>query len=138
MTTTPQALTERARNVWGSADYNPIAVRDVLVSELLARAVDVHSGDRVLDVAAGTGNTALAAARRGAQVTATDLVPTMLDTASRRASVEGLDIRVEVADAQDLPFDDDSFDVVLSSFGAMYAPDQQRTADELVRVCRPG
>lgn len=138
MTTTPQALTERARNVWGSADYNPIAVRDVLVSELLARAADVHSGQRVLDVAAGTGNTALAAARRGGLVTATDLVPGMLDTASRRAAVEGLEIRTQVADAQELPFEDDSFDVVLSSFGVMYAPDQQRAADELLRVCRPG
>lgn len=138
MTPTPQALTERARNVWGAVDYNPIAVRDVLVSELLARAADVHSGDRVLDVAAGTGNTALAAARRGGRVTATDLVPAMLETASRRASVEGLDLRVEAADAQELPFEDGGFDVVLSSFGVMYAPDHARAASELLRVCRPG
>jgi SAM-dependent methyltransferase len=138
MTPTPQALTERARTVWGAVDYNPIAVRDVLVSELLARAVDVHSGDRVLDVAAGTGNTGLAAARRGGQVTATDLVPTMLEIAARRASVEGLELRTEVADAQELPFEDGSFDVVLSSFGVMYAPDHHRTANELIRVCRSG
>ncbi|HEX6468230.1 MAG TPA: class I SAM-dependent methyltransferase [Streptosporangiaceae bacterium] len=140
MTTAPQiqAQTERMRAVWGAADYQPIAVQDVLVSELLARAVDVHHGDRVLDVAAGTGNTALAAARRGGLVTATDFVPAMLDAASRRAAAEGLELRVEVADAQELPFPDGSFDVVLSSFGAMYAPDQQRTADELLRVCRPG
>ncbi|MBC6467402.1 class I SAM-dependent methyltransferase [Actinomadura alba] len=113
-------------------------MRDVLVSELLARAADVHSGERVLDVAAGTGNTALAAARRGGQVTATDLVPGMLETTSDRAAAEGLELNVQVADAQDLPFEDNSFDVVLSSFGAMYAPDQQRAADELLRVCRPG
>lgn len=138
MTITPQAQSERARKMWGSADYGPIAVRDVLVSELLVRAADVHSGERVLDVAAGTGNTALAAARRGGAVTATDIVPGMLDTASRRAAVEGLELATRVADAQDLPFEDGSFDVVLSSFGAMYAPDQQRTADELLRVCRPG
>ena len=138
MTTTPQAPPERARNVWGTADYHPIAVRDVLVSELLARAADVRNGDRVLDVAAGTGNTALAVAGRGGQVTATDLVPAMLERATERASVEGLDLRIEVADAQELPFADDSFDVVLSSFGVMYASDQQRAADELVRVCRPG
>jgi SAM-dependent methyltransferase len=140
MTTAPQiqAQTERMRSVWGAVDYQPIAVQDVLVSELLARAADVHSGDRVLDVAAGTGNTALAAARRGARVIATDFVSAMLETASRRAAAEGLDLGVQVADALDLPFDDDSFDVVLSSFGAMYAADQQRTADELLRVCRPG
>lgn len=140
MTMTPQAQaqSDRLRGVWGKADYHPIAVQDVLVSELLVRAADVHSGDRVLDVAAGTGNTALAAARRGGRVTASDFVPAMLETASRRAAAEGLDLRTEAADAQELPFEDDSFDVVLSSFGVMYAPDQQRAADELLRVCRPG
>jgi SAM-dependent methyltransferase len=138
MTTPTQTVSERARKMWGAVDYHPIAVQDVLVSELLARAADVHSGYRVLDVAAGSGNTALAAARRGARVTAIDIVPSLLDTASRRAAAEGLELDVQVADAQDLPFEDDSFDVVLSSFGAMYAPDQQRTASELTRVCRPG
>jgi ubiquinone/menaquinone biosynthesis C-methylase UbiE len=128
----------RARQIWEAVDYHPIAVQDVVVSELLARAADVHSGHRVLDVAAGSGNTALAAARRGARATATDLVPGLLETASRRAAAEGLELDVEVADAQNLPFEDDTFDVVLSSFGAMYAPDQQRTASELIRVCRPG
>jgi ubiquinone/menaquinone biosynthesis C-methylase UbiE len=131
-------LTDRMRDVWSLADFNPVAARVVLVGELLARAVDVHHGDRVLDVAAGTGNAALAAARRGGRVTASDFVPAMLATASRRAAVEGLELRTEVADAQHLPFPDDRFDIVLSTFGAMFAPDQQRTADELVRVCRPG
>jgi SAM-dependent methyltransferase len=92
----------------------------------------------VLDVAAGTGNTALAAARRGARVTATDFSPIGLERAVRRAAAEGLAIDTEVADAQRLPFDDASFDVVLSTFGVMYAPDQQLAADELLRVCRPG
>jgi SAM-dependent methyltransferase len=138
MTAPAQTMAERMRHVWGAVDYQPIAVQDVLVSELLARAADVHSGHRVLDVAAGTGNSALAAARRGARVTATDLVPGPLETASRRAAAEGLELDVRVADAQDLPFEDGTFDVVLSSFGAMYAPDQQRTASELIRVCRPG
>jgi ubiquinone/menaquinone biosynthesis C-methylase UbiE len=138
MTTPTQTAADRARHIWGAVDYQPLAVQDVVVSELLARAADVHSGYRVLDVAAGTGNTALAAARRGARVTATDLVPSMLQTASRRAAAEGLELEVQVADALELPFEDDTFDVVLSSFGAMYAPDQKRAASELARVCRPG
>lgn len=138
MTTPTQTKAERMRQMWAAVDYQPIAVQDLLVSELLARAADVHSGHRVLDVAAGTGNSALAAARRGARVTATDIVPGALETASRRAAAEGLGLDVEVADAQDLPFEDGTFDVVLSSFGAMYAPDQQRTVGELLRVCRPG
>jgi SAM-dependent methyltransferase len=138
MTTPTQTAADRARHIWGAVDYQPLAVQDVVVSELLARAADVHSGYRVLDVAAGTGNTALAAARRGARVTATDLVPSMLQTASRRAAAEGLDMEVQVADALELPFEDDTFDVVLSTFGAMYAPDQKRAASELARVCRPG
>ncbi|WP_242894392.1 class I SAM-dependent methyltransferase [Actinomadura litoris] len=137
MTATPQSPADRARKVWEATDYQPIATRDVLVSELLARAADVRSGQRVLDVAAGSGNTALAAARRGARVTAADVVPGLLETASRRAAVEGLELGVEVADAQELPFADGSFDVVLSSFGVMYAPDQRRAAAELLRVCRP-
>ncbi|MCO5972509.1 class I SAM-dependent methyltransferase [Actinoallomurus soli] len=138
MTTPAQTMAERTRQMWAAVDYHPIAVQDVLVSELLARAADVHSGHRVLDVAAGSGNSALAAARRGARVTATDIVPAALETAVRRAAAEGLQLEVEVADAQDLPFEDGTFDVVLSSFGAMYAPDQQRTVGELLRVCRPG
>ena len=126
--------------VWASrpAAFNAIATRTLIAAEQLARAADVHHGDRVLDVAAGTGNCALAAARRGAQVVATDLDADMLDVAVRRAGVEGLDLQVQTADAQDLPFDDDSFDIVLSSFGAIFAGDHRRTADELIRVCRPG
>jgi SAM-dependent methyltransferase len=126
------------RELWERADFNPIAARNVLTGELLASAADVHTGERVLDVAAGTGNTALAAARRGARVAASDFAPALLKTAARRAEVESLGLTIEYGDAQDLPFDDDSFDVVLSSFGAMYAPDQERTASELTRVCRPG
>jgi SAM-dependent methyltransferase len=130
--------TEQLRDVWQLVDFNPLAARNIVVGELLVRAVDVHSGERVLDVAAGTGNTALAAARRDARVTATDFAPALLATARRRAEVDSLELQTRVADAQDLPFGDDSFDVVLSSFGAQFAADQQRTADELVRVCRPG
>lgn len=131
-------VVERAGSIWGIVDYGPIAVGDVLVSELLGRAVDVHSGDQVLDVAAGTGNTALAAARRGGVATAIDVVPAALETASRRAAAEGLQLVCRVAGAEELPFEDNVFDVVVSTFGCMYAPDHQRAADELVRVCRPG
>lgn len=140
MTTTLfEQLTEQARTMWGAAvDYQPVANQAVMASELLVQAAGVGWGERVLDVAAGTGNTALVAARRGAKVTATDLGAVGLERAVRRADAEGLVLDTEVADAQRLPYDDASFDVVLSTFGVMYAPDQQRAADELLRVCRPG
>ena len=137
MTAVPDRV-GRIQALWGAADYHRIAVRDAYVSELLVRAVDVHPGERVLDVAAGSGNTAIAAARRGADVTATDIVSSALETAVRRAAVDGLDLWMEIADAQHLPFPDQSFHAVLSTFGVIYAPDHQRTADELVRVCRRG
>ena len=133
-----EELEGRLRQMWAATDYTPIATRETLVSELLVQAVDVHAGERVLDVAAGTGNTAMSAARRGGVVTASDLAPVNLERAARRAEAEGLELRYEVADAQKLPFEDDSFDVVLSSFGVMYAPDHERAAAELLRVCRPG
>ena len=129
---------EMSRAMWSAGDLARVAARLVLVGELLCRSVDVHAGERVLDVAAGSGNTAISAARRGARVTASDFVETLLDAARTRAEVEGLSLATAVADAQELPFEDGSFDVVLSTFGAMFAPDQQRAADELVRVCRPG
>jgi SAM-dependent methyltransferase len=104
----------------------------------LVRSAQVRAGERVLDVAAGAGNTSLAAARRFAEVLATDYVPDLLGHAQTRAAAEGLPLKTEVADAQALPYDDHAFDVVVSTFGAMFAPDQQRTADELLRVTRPG
>ncbi|HET6296651.1 MAG TPA: class I SAM-dependent methyltransferase [Kribbella sp.] len=134
-----ELMVERSRQIWNAGvDYQPIATQEVLVSELLARAADVHWGEAVLDVAAGTGNTALAAARRGGRVTAVDLGVAGLEMAQSRAAIEGVEVKTELADLQELPFADDTFDVVLSTFGTMYGPDQQKTADELVRVCRPG
>lgn len=130
--------TERARLTWSQADFTRAGAEQVLVAELLCRAIDVHPGERVLDVAAGSGNAALAAARRGARVTATDFVPKLLDSAARRAQAEGLELATQEADAQALPFADETFDVVLSTFGVMFAPDQDRAAAELLRVCRPG
>jgi ubiquinone/menaquinone biosynthesis C-methylase UbiE len=102
------------------------------------RALHVHAGEALLDVAGGAGNTALAAARRWAQVTCTDYVPALLEHAAARARCEGLPLATQVADAQDLPFPEGSFDVVTTTFGAMFAPDQQRTATELIRVLKPG
>jgi len=131
-------LTHRARRMWAEGNFARAGAEQVIVGELLARAVDIHPGQSVLDVAAGSGNAALAAARRGANVTATDFVPQLLRAAAQRAEVEGLHLDTQEADAQCLPFADGTFDVVLSTFGVMYAPDQSRAATELLRVCRPG
>lgn len=132
------AVTARQQQVWSAGDFARIGATLIIVAEQLCEAMDIHPGERVLDVAAGSGNAALAAARRFGEVTATDFVPHLLQTAARRAEVDGLPLVTQVADAQDLPFPDASFDVVLSTFGAMFAPDQERTAAELLRVCRPG
>lgn len=132
------AVTERQRAAWAAGDFGRIGSLVVLPPELLCEAVDVHPGERVLDVAAGNGAASLAAARRWAEVTALDFVDHLLESARTAAEVHGLELRTQVGDAQELPFADDSFDVVLSTYGAMFAPDQQRVADELVRVCRPG
>jgi len=126
------------QKIWADGDFAKVGAAQVIVGERLARAVDVHPGERVLDVAAGSGNAALAAARRGADVIATDFVGRLLGVAVRRADAEGLPLRTREADAERLPFADGEFDVVLSTFGVMFAPDQQRAADELLRVCRPG
>jgi SAM-dependent methyltransferase len=132
------AITARQQQVWSEGDFARVGVSQVIVGELLCEAVDLHPGEQVLDVAAGAGNTALAAARRWTEVVASDFVPDLLATAERRAACEGLRLTTRVADAQALPFPDSSFDVVLSTFGVMFAPDQERAAAELLRVCRPG
>jgi len=123
---------------WASGDYSSVGNRILAVSELLCDAVDLRSGERVLDVATGTGNAALAAARRFADVVGIDYVPDLLGLAQARAKAEGLEVEFRYGDAEAIDFADDSFDVVLSACGAMFAPDHQRTADELLRVCRPG
>ena len=109
-----------------------------IVAESLAEAADVRAGTDVLDVAAGNGNATLAAARRFASVTSTDYVPALLDKGRQRALAEGQQVQFQVADAEQLPFDDGSFDVVLSTFGAMFCPDHVRCADEMLRVLRQG
>jgi SAM-dependent methyltransferase len=130
------AITARRSLPSTEGDVARIGAPEVLHGELLCEAVDVHPGERVLDVT-GNGATSLAAARRWADVTATDVVDHLLDKARAIAEASGLPLATQVADPQELPFPDDSFDVVLSAFGAMFAPDPQRVADELVRVCRP-
>ncbi|HUP72790.1 MAG TPA: class I SAM-dependent methyltransferase [Acidimicrobiales bacterium] len=131
-------IKSRQQATWASGNYAVIGTTLQIVGESLCEAVDVAAGSRVLDVAAGNGNAALAAARRGCAVTATDYVPELLDGARRRADAEGLAMDIRVADAENLPFDDSSFDAVLSTFGVMFVPDPPRAAAELVRVCRPG
>jgi SAM-dependent methyltransferase len=123
---------------WASGDFAVIGTTLQIVGETLAEAVDVRAGERVLDVAAGNGNATLAAARRFAQVTSTDYVPALLEKGAARASAEGLQVVFQAADAEDLPFADASFDVVLSTFGAMFTPDHARPAREMLRVVRDG
>ena len=119
-------------------DYQAFAATSVIIGELLCEAVDVRAGWRVLDVATGTGNAALAASRRFCTVVGVDLVPDGLGTGRRRAAAEGVDVTFVAGDASRLPFPDESFDAVVSTLGTMFAFDQQAAADELVRVCRPG
>ena len=132
------AIKLRQRSTWASGDYHMIGTQILIVSELLIEALDLRSTERVLDVATGSGNAALAAARRGCAVVGLDYVPALLERARRRAEAEGLEAEFVDGDAEALPFDDGSFDVVSSVFGAMFAPNQEQTANELARVCRPG
>lgn len=139
---TPLADTElktRHRTMWASGDYPEMVETFLLpLGPRLVDALPIAPGTRVLDVAAGTGNASLPAAARGAAVTASDLTPELLDAGRLRAEAAGLTLEWEQADAEDLPFDDASFDVVMSSIGVMFAPHHQASADELVRVCAPG
>ena len=132
------AVKSRQMTAWASGDYAVIGTTLQLVGEQLAEACDLRWDERVLDVAAGNGNATLAAARRGARVTSTDFVASLLDRAAERAKAERLNVTFQVADVEALPFDDASFDAVLSTFGVMFAPDHARSAAELARVCRPG
>jgi SAM-dependent methyltransferase len=132
------SLKARQQAMWASGDFAVIGTTLQIVGELLCEAVDVGAGERVLDVAAGNGNATLAAARRFAHVTSTDYVPQLLERGRARAAAEGLDVTFEVADAEALPYPTGSFDVVLSTFGVMFAPDHSQSASELMRVCRSG
>ena len=132
------ALKERQRRAWASGDYAAFGAPLLVMGELLCEAVDLRPGWRVLDVATGSGNTALAAARRSCDVTGVDYVPGLLERGRERAAAERLKVSFVEGDAEDLPFPDASFDAVLSSVGVMFAPDQEKAAGELLRVCRSG
>ena len=134
-----RALKARHRSMWASGDYPRLAA-DLLpeLGDVLVQACGVTRGDRVLDIAAGSGNASIPAARTGASVVASDLTPELFGAGQARAAAEGLELEWREADAEALPFGDGEFDVVLSAIGVMFAPHHQAAADELVRVCKPG
>ena len=132
------ALKQRQQGAWSSGDYAVVGTTLQIVGEQLCEALDLRSGSKVLDVAAGNGNATLAAARRWCDVTSTDYVPALLERGRERAAAERLTITFREADAEALPFPDASFDVVVSTFGVMFTPNQDKAAAELARVCRPG
>jgi SAM-dependent methyltransferase len=131
-------LKRRQQTTWASGDYAVIGTTLQIVGETLAEAVGIRAGDKVLDVAAGNGNASLAAARRFARVTSTDYVESLLERGAERASAERFDIEFRLADAESLPFDADSFDSVLSTFGVMFTAQHDRAAKEMLRVVRSG
>jgi ubiquinone/menaquinone biosynthesis C-methylase UbiE len=131
------ALKTRQQVAWSSGNYAIVGSTLQIVGEELCEALDLKAGSKVLDVAAGNGMASLAAARRWCDVTSTDYVPALLERGRARASAEGMEIEFREADAENLPFDDNSFDTVLSTFGVMFTPNQDRAAAELIRVCKP-
>ncbi|WP_298833379.1 class I SAM-dependent methyltransferase [uncultured Piscinibacter sp.] len=132
------ALKQKQQAAWASGDYAVVGTTLQIVGEMLCEAADVRTDEQVLDVAAGNGNATLAAARRGARVVSTDYVAALLGRGRARAEAEQLPVQFQVADVEALPFADASFDLVLSTFGVMFAPDHSRSAAEMLRVCRPG
>src|SRR5450631_3853409 len=133
-----EALKARQHDAWSSGDYAVVGTTLQIVGEQLCEALDIRSGQKVLDVAAGNGNATLAAARRWCEVVSTDYVPSLLERGRLRAEADGLLIKFKEADAEALSFTDASFDAVLSTFGVMFTPNQDRAAAELIRVCRSG
>ena len=138
--TTPDlaAVKTRQQAAWSSGDYAIVGTTLQIVGEQLCEALDLRAGQKVLDVAAGNGNVSLAAARRWCNVVSTDYVPALLERGRARATADGLTIEFKEADAEALPFADDSFDVVVSTFGVTFTPNQDLAAAQLLRVCRSG
>ena len=138
MTLDLEKIKARQQTMWAAGDYSVVGATVLIVAEELCEAVDLRAGSKVLDVATGSGNAALAAARRWCEVTGCDYVPALLERGRERAKAERLPVTFVDGDAEKLPLPDASFDYVLSTFGAMFAPDQDKAAGELLRVCRPG
>jgi ubiquinone/menaquinone biosynthesis C-methylase UbiE len=132
------AVKQRQQQAWASGDFHAVAARIVLVAEQLVDTADLRAGWHVLDVATGSGNAAIAAARLGCRAIGVDYVPSLLERGRERATAEGLDVALLEGDAEALPFPDRSFDAAISVFGSMFAPDHEKAASELVRVTRPG
>jgi ubiquinone/menaquinone biosynthesis C-methylase UbiE len=132
------AVKTRQHAAWSTGNYAVVGSTLQIVGENLCEALDLRSDMHVLDVAAGNGNATLAAARRWCDVTSTDYVPSLLEAGRARALAEGHTIKFQEADAENLPFPDASFDVVMSTFGVMFTPNQEKAASELARVCKPG
>lgn len=133
-----KSITGNQKVVWGSGDFNQIARQNWMMAESLVRAVDPYPGQHLLDIACGSGTAALVAERRYCHVTGLDYVPELIERARWRAEANGQEIDFVVGDAQDLPFPDNSFDVILSVYGVQFAPDQEKAASEMLRVCKPG
>lgn len=133
-----EAIKSKQQETWSSGDFHLVAARIMPIAEQLVDTADLHAGWRVLDVATGSANAAIAAARMGCTVVGVDYVPALLERGRRRAAAEGLAIELVEGDAEALPFPDDSFDAVTSVFGTMFAPDHKQAAAELLRVSRPG
>lgn len=132
------AIKTRQQAAWSSGDYAVVGTTLQIVGEELCESLDLRAGQSVLDIAAGNGNVTLAAARRFCEVTSTDYVPALLERGRARAAAEGLTVAFKEADAEALPFDDGSFDVVVSTFGVMFTSNQNKAASEMLRVCKPG
>ena len=132
------AVKSRQQAAWATGNYAVVGTTLQIVGENLCESLDLRSGSHVLDVAAGNGNATLAAARRWCDVTSTDYVSSLLESGKARAAAEGHSIHFHEADAENLPFGDASFDVVISTFGVMFTPNQEKAAGELARVCKPG
>jgi SAM-dependent methyltransferase len=133
------AVRQTQQRTWSEGDFSMVAALVCFSSEALAEALEIVAGERALDVACGSGNSALAAARRAwGNTVGVDFVPALLERGRERAAAERLDVEFVEGDAADLPFEDGEFDVVMSTFGAMFAPEQEKTASEMLRVCRPG
>ncbi len=134
----PSAVKDRQQKTWAAGNFARIGNNLVIVGELLCEAADLRAGQKVLDVATGSGNTAISAARRNCEVVGMDYVPELVEYAKVRAETEHMEISFDVGDAEELPYPDASFDVVLSTFGVMFAPNQEKAAGEMLRVCKPG